>query len=262
MSRQGFWRIVVFLSNLSFEIQTDRLRHAGRSALLPMSMQHQAARSTPRCVHRSNGSSVTFLDGITEVLLGAMIVFSPWAFGTTQPWSIHVMNAGGYALGCLFLAKSVMRRSFFAPAPTSVNRLRGALLVGSGLILVYALVAALNAEFTYVASEFRREPHPYIPWLPHSHDRLATWRLSWNWLALTCVFWAVHDWLTGDVRSDGTLSGRRLRRLVWVLALNGALVALEGILQRSSGTAKLLWFQPTHDNQIASAQFGPYAYRA
>jgi O-antigen ligase len=46
------------------------------------------------------------------------------------------------------------------------------------------------------------------------------------------------------------------------MAVNGALVAVEGILQRSSGTAKLLWFQSTHDNPIASAQFGPYAYRA
>jgi O-antigen ligase len=55
---------------------------------------------------------------------------------------------------------------------------------------------------------------------------------------------------------------RRLRRLIFVLAINGALVALEGILQRSSGTARLLWFQATHDNPNASDQFGPYAYRA
>jgi O-antigen ligase len=65
-----------------------------------------------------------------------------------------------------------------------------------------------------------------------------------------------------DVAPDGHRSSRRLRRLIFVIAANGALVAFEGILQRTSGTAKLLWFQPTHDNAMASAQFGPYAYRA
>jgi O-antigen ligase len=50
--------------------------------------------------------------------------------------------------------------------------------------------------------------------------------------------------------------------LIWVLAINGALVAFEGILQRTSGTAKLLWFMETRENREAAAQFGPYAYRA
>jgi O-antigen ligase len=44
--------------------------------------------------------------------------------------------------------------------------------------------------------------------------------------------------------------------------LNGAIVALEAIIQRSSGTNQLLWFMPTRDNPTAAAQFGPYAYRA
>jgi hypothetical protein len=40
------------------------------------------------------------------------------------------------------------------------------------------------------------------------------------------------------------------------------LLALEAMLQASSGTNKLLWFQPTFYNRDAEAQFGPYPYRS
>ncbi len=36
---------------------------------------------------------------LTEPLIYLMVLFSPWAFGTSQPWSIWVMNSAGYLLG-------------------------------------------------------------------------------------------------------------------------------------------------------------------
>jgi len=211
-----------------------------------------------------SGRAVAALDALTEAVLYAMILFAPWAFGTTQPWSMRVMNVGGYVLGAMFLTKAILRHgtSPGLPFAQSTRRLTIALFMLTLAILGYIFVAALNAEFTYVAKEFRADPHPHVEWLPHSLDRLASWQVFWNWLALAGVFWAVHDWLVTGITPDGHRSARRLRRLVFVLAANGALVAFEGILQRTSGTAKLLWIQPTHDNPMASAQFGPYAYRA
>ena len=47
-----------------------------------------------------------------------------------------------------------------------------------------------------------------------------------------------------------------------MLCLSGALLAVEGIAQRLSGTNKLLWLMETRINREASSQFGPYAYRA
>src|SRR5262245_57997572 len=38
-------------------------------------------------------------DGVSEALIYCMAVFTPWAFGTTEEWSIWTMNVTGYALG-------------------------------------------------------------------------------------------------------------------------------------------------------------------
>jgi O-antigen ligase len=47
-----------------------------------------------------------------------------------------------------------------------------------------------------------------------------------------------------------------------VLCLNGSALALESILQRLSGTNKLLWLVQPAINQSGESQFGPYAYRS
>jgi len=49
-------------------------------------------------------------EDITEALVYLMVVFSPWAFGTTQPWSIWTMNVAGYSLGALLIAKLAIRQ--------------------------------------------------------------------------------------------------------------------------------------------------------
>lgn len=197
-------------------------------------------------------------------MLYLMVVFSPWAFGTTQAWSIWCMNGAGYLLGGMLFFKRLLQRRYSANADVGVTTSRVTALLASltFAILAYILIAAINAEFIYVPFEWRLDPRPHVKWLPHSLDRDATWNVFWNWVGLACAFWAAHDWLANDIVANGRRSARRLRRLVFVLAVNGALLALEGIIQRQSGTARLLWILPTRDNPTASAQFGPYAYRS
>ena len=45
----------------------------------------------------------------TEGLLYLMVLFSPWAFGTTQPWAIRTMDVAGYILGLLLALKLWVR---------------------------------------------------------------------------------------------------------------------------------------------------------
>ncbi|MFM2294608.1 MAG: hypothetical protein RLZZ350_1021, partial [Verrucomicrobiota bacterium] len=222
----------------------------------------------------------------TEALLYFMVVFTPWAFGCTQTtalpqilfvqcqqaWTIWTMNFCGYALGILLLVKLFVRAAgYHAPrwdgqasaAARWATRLLAAATLG---ILTWSGTAVLN---------FQLDPDRFVfnekcaLWLPHSFDVQASWRFFLNHLALAAAFWAARDWLLGKtLREMRGEAGRvaflpaRLKRLLWVASVNGALLAVEGIAQRLSGTEKLLWYKQPRLNRTNESQFGPYAYRS
>jgi hypothetical protein len=208
-------------------------------------------------------------DRFTGTLIYAMIIFSPWAFGTTESWSIRIMNVAGLTLGALLALKYSLRRSD-SGVPDSRGRshalsqvLTGSLAAVTLLLLAWCGLSAWNASATYSAVRLQFEYRDYISWLPHSLDSRSSWQAFENFTALACTFWAVRDWLLtrSDPEQHDHPSRTRLRRLIWVLALNAALVALVGIFQRADGGGKLLWLVQPDINRDAEAQFGPYAYR-
>lgn len=262
-------------------------------------------------------------DWITEALLLGMIIFAPWAFGTTQTWSVWTMNIAGYLLGGLLAAKWLIRwKSGYRPSRwgepqepdkiiieekgARIPRLLTAFLATlTVLVVIFTFVSALNARATFLADQVRFEYRDYIRWLPHSYDSRSTWQAFWNYLGLALFFWAARDWLLAKSKTEaegsqashrerrkgseqslvqandsfgerqsrspgesskprhpGFLVPKRVQRLLWVLCVNGALLALEGILQRLDGTNKLLWMIVPRFNNSAEAQFGPYAYRS
>ncbi len=243
-------------------------------------------------------------DQITEWVLYFSIVFAPWAFGTTKPPEIWILDATGYLLGILLVTKWVLRwRLGYAPSrwldtqggrlATVARNTTWMLAFLTGLLLFYCVVSALNARASIDSSTDRFVYNSHaILWLPHSFDYPATWQYAAHYLAFACTFWAVRDWLLGrtsrerrfvltdpagavspSVReslkasSDGEarLPGElpdRLRRLLWVICINSTLLALESILQRLSGTSKLLWLVEPLWNKTEESQFGPYAYRS
>lgn len=147
------------------------------------------------------------------------------------------------------------------------------------MILGYCVVSAVNYRSVWDPMTNTFQYHSFITWLPHSYDRASTWRVFWNYAAMACAFWAIRDWLLGASLSEAqtqravrrTDSGQRketsflparLRRLLWVLSVNGGVLAVEGIAQRLSGTGKLLWMIQPLVHKDAESQFGPYAYRS
>ena len=223
-----------------------------------------------------------------------MLIFSPWAFGTTWEWAIWVMNIGGYLLGGLLLAKWMIRRiTGYQPARWSVSEITNgreaetpARLSSSALtlamaaftivLLSYCLVSALNARATLDHNRFDYVYRDCIEWLPHSYSSSKTWFAFWTYLGLAFSFWAARDWLLGKTRGERHLANdsgeeneihpprfpTRLKRLLWVLSINGAVLGVEAILQRLSGTTKLLWWAEPLLNKTSDTQFGPYAYRS
>jgi O-antigen ligase len=229
-------------------------------------------------------------DGLTEGLIYFAILFGPWAFGTTQPWSIQVMNGVGLALGLLWLAKLFIRSSGHQPLRWTglpgrgeaghwlkgERRFTWLLAAGTLFILLYCLISAWNARAIYHPAAWNFEYRDAISWLPHSYDRESSWAAFWKYLALAGLFWAVRDWLltlspkeAADLEaktfSNHGSSARlpvRLRRLFWVLAVNGTVLAAQSLMQRVEGGNKLLWLIVPRYNQGPTDQLGPFAYRA
>jgi hypothetical protein len=268
-------------------------------------------------------------DWITGGLILFMLVFTPWAFGTTQDWSMRMMNITGFVLGATLLAKWLIRQQtgyrpvrldqpsaepseglILDPQAKRRDPLTLCLAILTLVVLSYILVGAINWRADFLLYQRRFIYHDCISWLPHSYDSSTTWQYFWTYTSLACFFWATRDWLlsrgssarrkrkhsrertsfasgaaavpaelplrtpllgqTGPMpsRADPVLERSRfelparLQLLLWVLCINGAILALESILQRLSGTNKLLWLVVPRFDTNAQMQFGPYAYRA
>jgi O-antigen ligase len=233
-------------------------------------------------------------DDLSGVLIFSMLVFSPWAFGTTQPWSIWMMNVAGYILGVLLLAKLWVREVKGYPAPrwenfskhsgTALRRrhrstkfLIRTLAILTLAVLAYCLTTALNAAATYDSNTRLFDYHHYLGWLPHSFDSHRTWFYFGMYFGLAGSFWAVWDWLLGMTTNEGRATrlgagseiGKsllflplRLRWLLWIICVNGTLVGIEAIVQRVSNSNKLLFLVQPLVNWQGETQFGPYAYRS
>jgi O-antigen ligase len=66
---------------------------------------------------------------------------------------------------------------------------------------------------------------------------------------------------TGAEKNAPLLPGR-LRALLWLLCVNGALLGVEAVAQRAAGSCKLLFLVQPRLFPNAATQFGPYAYRS
>jgi len=223
-------------------------------------------------------------DRCTEALIYFMVLFSPWAFGTTEHWSIWTMNITAYALGVLFLSKWMIRWSTgFRPWPSVADKNEisprqhrlGLILKTCNLLtaicmlllLVYILTSAINAR-----ASFNLSTHEYTYFeginksLPHSYDAKGTWFLFWQYLGLIILFWSVRDWLSGARPTRSSISlNPRLKQLLFLICLNGGALALECILQRiyyGDYQGKLLFLVEPGLNSSNIAQFGPFAYRS
>lgn len=176
-------------------------------------------------------------DEFSGFVICLMVVFSPWAFGTTQPWSIGIMNLAGYGLGVVLAFKLFIRhvrgyrplrwaggqqgRQDVAKAHPSraeghhrpihprsgllswlVPRATPVLGVLTLLMLAFCLVSAANARATYHRAAQSFEYHDCIRWLPHSLDSAKSWQVFWNYLAIACAFWALRDWLLGRTLAE------------------------------------------------------------
>jgi hypothetical protein len=203
---------------------------------------------------------------IRQWLLLTCAVLPPWLFGTTENWAIWTMNALCYGAGVLLVCRFMFlsRPALNIDPRDNVRWLTVTLASLTGFVLLFCIVSAVNARATFVQEQHIFDYHSYIHWLPFTYDRDRTWFVFWTYLGQACFFWCLRDWILWDPEKSTEQKPwefpPRLRRLLWAISLNTALLALVGIFERLSGTSKMLWLRESWDRTPGS-MFASYSFR-
>lgn len=180
----------------------------------------------------------------------------------------------GLALGALFLVYPLIREGrlwkFRSKASGIVSLhssndsqfeiyFRRGLMALTIALLGYFFCAAINARA--IQNVWAMTYLKCLEWLPHSYDQRASWNHFYIYLGLAGFFWGTRRWLQGH-GAQRTQMPTRLRRILWVLTINGGLLAAVSLLQHLTNTNKLLWLVEPAIIKFNTGQFGPYAYHA
>ncbi len=178
----------------------------------------------------------------TRLLIGVTLVFAPWAFGCTEPWSLKVLE-----WLCLGSAISFLLEQRRQPK----LQIRYPWVFVLGCLLLFLVGAQLVNPL-----ELRTIAHWSVYDLVRG-DR--SWPHTINWLATLKegTRWACFL-LFGFVAAHHIKTRQDFFFILAILVINTVLVSLEGILQALSDCRQLLWFRiPRHGGDI----FGPFVCR-
>jgi O-antigen ligase len=194
---------------------------------------------------------VLISERIVEAGLYSLIVLTPLAFGTVEPWSIAIAEVGvfGIALawGLAMVARQELRVERTALNPCWL------LVLGLGLLQILPLplqvIRTISPKAYALYQDMAFDSALTDSWRTLSLYPYATKQEILRLLALALLFWVVANHLRTRDQVD---------RVVHVIVAMGLLLALFGIIQHFSGNGKLYWVRDlTHEASF----FGPYANR-
>lgn len=187
-------------------------------------------------------------DRLVEWGLYALVIFTPLAFGTVEPWSIAITEVWIYAIALVWALSMVLSGEI--RIGRSIFNLCWLLVLAFGLLQVIPLPLELIRIISPKASALYEETGFLDP-LAHSWRTIslvpwATRRGFMRLLALALLFWA---------SSNHLKSRDQVERMVRLIMISGFGLALFGIVQHFSGNGKLYWVRElTH----GGPPFGPY----
>src|SRR5687768_15623260 len=113
------------------------------------------------------------LEIIGGILLCLLIVATPWMFGTTEDWSVRLMNFGSYGAGVIFLAAAICNRIAGTQLEVTTRErvIKYVFLAFNLAVLGFCGVALWNARATFSLDERSFNYHDdYNPSLPTTYD--------------------------------------------------------------------------------------------
>lgn len=192
---------------------------------------------------------VRMLERLMLVGLLAAVFLAPWMFGAVEPWAIHALTAILLILLLLWGVKAVLERALRIH-PTAIHGvLLGALLIAG---IQVARAPSSTSEADSAALVVAEAPHissATVVSARGSQDPPSTRRAMWQLAVLIGYFGLARELLRG---------ARRLAGAFVMLMLLGFLLSLVGLIQKFSGTGRLLWIREVEAPEIA---FGPFVNR-
>lgn len=199
--------------------------------------------------HRGGSTKRLKVHGLEIALLiavSAHLVFLPWALGTMRLWAQWISL--GFAVLTFALALVPRYYNSEHTGGASYRYLPWRKLIRFpifwlGLALLALVVChGLNPAWVYVTDGkmWWMKKIPHITWLPHGVE--VPFKIWGPWRTLivyTSAFLTVCSLWIGFTRRT------TLRALFFVLAINGVLLAITGLVQRSTGAGKILWSIPS-----------------
>jgi len=177
------------------------------------------------------------------IIIGAHLCFTVWALGAVYNWSQFIslgFAVAGFAVALInrhYLNDHAREGAFKLIMWPKLVRFP---VFWLGLALMaYITVQALNPSWVYAVngSSWWLVPIDYTTWLPTSVEAPFETMNAWHALMLYATPWLVMCavWV-------GFTRRMAVQHLFTLVVANGAVLALIGILQRATGTSKILWF--------------------
>ena len=187
-------------------------------------------------------------DGVVEYGLYFLIIFTPFAFGTVEPWSIAIAEVVVFTMALAWGLKMVGRGEIrIEQTPLNICWL---FVLGFGLFQVLPLplqvirILSPNAYALYRDMAF--DSGLNASWRPLSLYPYATKLEILRLFALALLFWVVANHLR---------TREQVNRVVRVIMAVGFLLAIFGIIQHFTWNGRLYWVRELTQG---GNPFGPY----
>ena len=181
----------------------------------------------------------------------ALLVFTPLAYGTVEPWSEAVAEL--VILGMAVVWLLAMLRQWELRVELPPGWLPALLFLGVVAMQSLALPSVLVRLLSPSTAALTRDAWAFTGGeagtMALSLDPDTTWRMALKLLALALLFLVVYS----TYRTHA-----QVRRAIWVMIGMGTLIALLGIAQRATWNGRFYWIGPTAP---ASYAFGPFVNR-
>jgi len=200
------------------------------------------------------GGPEVILAHVIEKGIFFLLIFTPLAFGTVQPWSAAVMEAAAFIVfGAWLLRMSVLKRAEFYITPLLFFMLMLAVVAVIQIIpMPPALLGVISPSSARVYAVFSNDGASV--WRAISIAPQSTLDELWRLLSYIAVFTVVIN----QFKTSAQVS-KALKVVVWM----GLGIAVFAVVQKMAWNGRIYWIYPVREGLASGSSYiwGPYINR-